>query len=316
MSGQLCERCRCFSGVLFIAYKSKGISKRVCPRCCLGYFKTCSICKKHRKIYHVTHNSPPQTLCKVCIENPIFTCPKCLRQRQRHSKKECSDCYNNRSARVYTVKCSRKIDQRWLKVLLFKFYVFCTRQRGSLFTKYYLKKHLPFFQKIDKHVPSYSILGYWLRNALTIDELRKHLLIRKFFLKQGIYKPWSSLDHKKHQVQQSIERLLAKDSPHRLILNGYSSFLSTKKRLSSQTRLLYLRAANQYLITLANSEYQIMSSKICTSGYKNSLSIFLSWLKIQNLSPKTIYYSLTEDEQDSHRAEAHLSRLIRKQSTN
>lgn len=177
-----CSACGVLSTRLS-AMPSAGIYEKVCDSCrTKGTHKTCSICRKHRKVVGFTNGEKPY--CQACVPgaSQSHQCPDCGVDVLGNGKAKCRSCLN-RSQLFKEVDINElALTRDWAKALYRQFaqWLF-DRQGGAPSLMKVFRSHQIFFERIDTQFFKLADLtAPVLLQTFGTSVLRKHMLVTQF----------------------------------------------------------------------------------------------------------------------------------------
>lgn len=231
------------------AMPSVGIYEKVCDSCRTKVtHKTCSICRKHRKVAGMTNDGKPY--CQACIPggSKSHACPDCGIDVPGTGASRCRGCLN-------LSKLSKEVDlnellfaRDWAKMLYRQFarWLFERQAENPSLMKVF-QYHQIFFERIDaQFVVLEDLTAPVLLKTFGAFGLRKHLLPMQFLA--GALS--LEIDAKDKAEAADLERIRNKLLENRnyswgKVLEQFSRWLE-ESGVPTRTRRLYLRTAEVF----------------------------------------------------------------------
>jgi hypothetical protein len=246
--------------------------------------KTCAICRKYRKVAHLTEDG--KSLCRACGPGVAqkHSCPDCGSDVPGSGKSRCRICLNRtlllREVELNTIVLTRN----WMRVLYRNFATWLFERQGDRpnLTKVFRSHHI-FFERLDTQLVNLSELtADLLLQIFGTAGLRKHLLATQF-LNDSLA---IELSAEKKAESADLERIRNKlrenkKQPWGKILDEYAESLVCDG-LPVRTRRLYLATAASFcqfakLSTTAWPEETARVFLVKKPGLRANLSKFVAY---------------------------------------
>lgn len=197
-----CEACDRPTTRFSFAERS-GRTLKICQSCANQDHKTCSSCRRHRKI---AFENGRIKLCQRCHALPPGKCPKCGDDMPAGRVKECEPCSLRArlQSRLNIAKAGLKSQN--LRRDLEEFAGWIAERSGPAYAAIKLKKYLHLFSEIGEKwddIPSFEVLIAHFGPAV----VRKNLLLFRWLRKSGRMIVDTSLRTRETE-KQSVSRLL------------------------------------------------------------------------------------------------------------
>ncbi len=235
-----------------------GIDERICQKCRTKrtHF-TCTNCGKHRKPSGI--DSKGQVVCKTCLEDENYRCPKCGEPGKRHSKTRCQACYWKDHAQEVIAQGVATLSRPWVRHAYRAFGESLIVSYGSQKASHRVPKYLAFFVSLDvRFKRAASITARILIKTFGAEGLRRNTVAVAFLTKDGILPDYcqTELEHYNEIARQ--ERLVEQsmDAWYGEFLSGFwdhalhlqqTSLDRGNKGPKSRTVYSWLTAARAFL---------------------------------------------------------------------
>lgn len=231
------------------AMPSAGIFEKVCESCRNKVtHKTCSICRKHRKVVGTTQEGKPY--CKACQPGAALShsCPDCGVDVPGNGQARCRPCLNRMQIFHEVELSTLTLTRDWARVLYRQFanWLF-TRQSESPSLMKVFRSHQIFFERIDAQLVNLrELTALELLKTFGTAGLRKHLLVTQF-LKESLAIEATAEEKAENADLERIQTKLRenKKQPWGKILTAYAESLAGDA-LPVRTRRLYIATAEAF----------------------------------------------------------------------
>lgn len=243
-----CQRCGKPSSRLS-AVPQMGIEEKICDHCRNAVLhKTCSICRKSRKVAGYTDANRPY--CAQCVPGQELThhCPGCQTVLPGAGKAKCRPCTNRERLAKDANMLAAALNHQWAKELCVSFAEWLwERNKESPKIAQIYQQHQPMLQQLDatyRNVEDISEQAL-LQNFGTAM-LRKHLLVRQH-LEHAMSLKVTAMARSDCADINRIEKKLAEhgSQPWGRLLSEYAAWLEDAK-ISVRTRRMYIAAASTF----------------------------------------------------------------------
>jgi hypothetical protein len=239
------------------AMPSVGIHEKVCDSCRnKETHKTCSICRKYRKVNGVTNDGKP--FCSACQPGTAVThqCPVCNVEVPGNGSAKCRSCLNFAQISHETDLVVLTLTRDWSKTL-------CRQFADWLYQRHpdkpkliqVARSHQIIFERIDaQFLRLQDVTAHNLLEVFGTSELRKHLLASQFLTETLGLAMTAELKAESADLERIRSKLLeSKKSPWGRILERYASWL-LDSGIPVRTRRLYLATAEAFCQSVKFSE--------------------------------------------------------------
>lgn len=261
----------------------------VCDKCRQAHFKTCSVCRKYRKVHVADEKEKP--ICKACSESrgAPHPCPECgdLTQGLEHSI--CEGCQIRRRLKKRLRLHIERLETEEARRLLKDFHQWFALHFISPAACGRFDRYVEFFEIVDRHIfqQGLELTAEQLIAVCVGEQLRKATTPLKFLYEhEGIVIDTPSVE--KAQDEKYIEQVFsdARISGFENILISFHLWLHNRNpNISSRTIRTYLRSSLTFLqkanvkgiddLTQERVSHVLGRSK----GLRASVSVFLTYLK-------------------------------------
>lgn len=237
---------------------SQGIDDRICDSCRnRGTHFSCTSCGKYRKPAGL--NSKGEVVCKTCLEEENYVCPRCGKKGKRHSKTRCQDCYWTDHARDVIAQGVDVLTRAWTKYGYREFGESLITIYGSQKASHRIPKYLSFFVSLDvRYADSQSITPRNLIKTFGAETLRRNNTAVNFLIRAEIIPAFLRSELKHYSEIQRQETLVDKVQNEwygRFLSRFYSHALKLQqlsldrgnKGPSAKTVLSWLESAKEFL---------------------------------------------------------------------
>lgn len=294
-----------------------GILEKVCTNCAHLERKTCSICRKHRKV--VAHSALGRPICARCQKPEPFVCPRCAQVGQRHSAVECLPCYLARALGVEAKLLALEVPPGWARQCFQDFAAeWPTSQALTGHSKSRLRRYARFFVALGESFSSpATITAQRLVERISTEGLRRQRVPYAWLLKRGHAPPVPGILAERHTQARTQERLLERvDIAWKLaLLERFQRHLFVQQRawrsrgwagehdrLKDGTVTMLLRAAKRFLETLdpdVLSPQGIDSGSlakfvVALPGHRNALHAFVDFLNRREILFQPLHIDRSE----------------------
>lgn len=278
-------------------------------------FKTCSSCKKHRKIVATVNN---RQLCINCLNNKKVSCSNCLCEIPYGVGKLCDNCYWTSNFRKKLESNRDRFITEFIKGKFEEYAWWLVRKVGPKKASIYINRHVEFFFKTsalwDHVVPSYS----HLLEALRVDGLRKFILVTQWL--KDIYDIEPNLKQKSEISE--VDQILSLMKRLNISTNVYESIDRYKNRLinkvhnnksSYRSVRLALTPAVHLAISIKSGELptlkDIKKYLLEHKGQYAALTGYVNFLKL-NYRLEIDYKFLNVSEDKGRKRKLHLESMM------
>jgi len=243
------------------AMPSAGIHEKICDTCRNKVtHKTCSICRKHRKVAGTTEDGNP--FCEACQPGEAIThpCPLCHTQVPGKGASKCRSCLNLAQIAHETDLAVLTLTREWNRVL-------CRQFAGWLYQRHpsapnliqTVRSHHIFFERVDAHFAQIEhVTAQTLLEAFGTAGLRKHLLASQFLSENLNLEMTPELKAENADLERIRSKLLDnKKSTWGPTLERYATWL-LESGIPTRTRRQYLATAESFcqFVKLSNAPWR------------------------------------------------------------
>lgn len=291
---------------------SLGFSEKVCERCRRLEHRTCSICRKHRKVYQ--EDATGQAICKACVTRGyvFHPCPHCGRDAVGPDHALCEQCQiRNRLEKRFRLHLER-LETTDGRSLFEEFFRWFAGRRIYPKSSTDLDRNADFFEKLDKKGFSLDkeLSGALLLQVFDAEQMRRATIsmqflqeTREIFIEEEVL----AAAIEKRRIASVMEE--ARSSGHEELFEDFNQYLGEKKQpLSPRTVRVYLRSALSLLERTKCEHISELSQKkvrACLKrnpGLRASATAFLAYLrelhglKFSSVAPREKSEVAKEDE--------------------
>ncbi len=223
-----------------------GIHAKICDRCRnSASCKTCSVCRKSRKVAGYTDANSPY--CAQCVPGQEIThaCPGCNTTLPGAGNAKCRPCINKDRILKDAAMLAATLDHAWAKDFCVNFaHSLWERKKDSPGLAKLYQAHQPMLQRLDAtYAEIVEISPDTLLRDFGTATLRKHLLVRRY-LEEALSIKVSQSSREDAADRDRIKVKLAEHGgkPWGPLLKEYASWLDGLD-ISTRTRRLYIATA-------------------------------------------------------------------------
>ncbi|MBB3224468.1 hypothetical protein [Pseudoduganella umbonata] len=265
---------------------SAGIDVKICESCRNQYtHKTCSVCRKYRKVSAIIDG---RAYCNGCHVDPgvSHACPTCASLVFGAGQSRCRACTNEEAIQREVALSQHVFEHAWAGDVWNAFGTWLyQRDPGKPRLLHVLRSHQPFFERVDANFQSSAELtGVALLRLFGTAQCRKHLLPIQF-LQQSHGVVLATQEKTQSAESDRIASILvqARREPWVGVLDAYSEHLAAAG-LATRTSRMYLAAAASVLRELGVIDQPWPHSTL--EGYlakhpgaKNNVSRFVTFCR-------------------------------------
>jgi len=269
--------------------KAAGFDEPVCERCRRKNFKTCSICRKHRKVHCLTGDGKP--LCKNCAETEgqSHVCSECGGEAQGLLHHLCESCQIlKRVEKRYRLHRER-LESTSGKGLLEEFHKWFVGRTLSPSSCRNFDRYIFFFEGIDRKIllKGQLLIQEVLVQEFTAEELRKATTPLNFLFETRDIVVDSELVERETEKRRIADLLVEMENAGfgRLGSEFFDWLQKRESPLAGKTVRVYLRSVLTFLqmakIKNVHELSQDIVIKVLTrkSGLRASVTPFFNFLK-------------------------------------
>lgn len=185
-----------------------GIDERICQKCRTKktHF-TCTECGKYRKPAGI--DSKGQVVCKSCLENENYRCPKCGQPGKKHSKTRCQDCYWKEHAQSVIAEGVAALSRPWTRQAYRAFGESLITSYGAQKASHRIPRYLVFFISLDMRFKNAaSITARNLIKTFRAEGLRRNTVAVAYLSKNGIFPAYTQTELEHYNEIARQERLI------------------------------------------------------------------------------------------------------------
>lgn len=231
------------------AMPSAGIYEKICDSCRNKVtHKTCSICRKYRKVVGITVDGKPY--CQACTpgKSVAHLCPDCGIEVPGNGASKCRVCLNRIRLFKEVELNELMLTREWTKMLYRQFaqWIFERQPQSSNLINVY-RSHQIFFERIDAQFHQLANLtGPAILEVFGTSDLRKHLLATQFLTEALALKITPKEKTEYADLERIRNKLLeSRKSTWGKTLEQFALWLEDS-RVPVRTRRLYLTTAETF----------------------------------------------------------------------
>ncbi|MCG7882589.1 MAG: hypothetical protein JAY96_13485 [Candidatus Thiodiazotropha endolucinida] len=198
-----------------------GIDERICWKCRTKktHF-TCTSCGKYRKPAGI--DSQGRVVCKSCLTEEEYRCPRCGEPGKPHSKTRCQACYWSDHAQEAIAQGVAALSRPWTRHAYRAFGESLITAYGSQKASHTIPKYLPFFISLDmRYQKSQAITPRGLIKTFGAEGLRRNNRATTFLAREGIIPAFCDIELQHYNEIAKQERLVEEATD-----TWYGSFLA------------------------------------------------------------------------------------------
>jgi hypothetical protein len=277
---------------------------RVCGPCAAADRRTCSVCRKHRKVEHWTDASQP--VCLRCASGTAFRCEVCGEQDPAlyHSRTRCKRCYVATVLRLNARAISEALPSGWARTAFDSFceHVITNSPDAKITWRNRLRGYGRMFDSLGKNFASpANVTPERMLAVFGTDELRRQQVPYAWLINNHFVEPVNSQKLAEDSETRAQERVIARVSEawKQSLLRRYLAFLGRMKsawrkrgwsgdheRYRDRSVTLMLRAAWRFLEELPDEvlstqgidQEQVNRFMARFPGHVNALHSFVNYL--------------------------------------
>ena len=217
-----------------------GIDERICWKCRTKrtHF-SCTSCGKYRKPAGL--NSSGDIVCKTCLEDENYHCPKCGEPGKPHSKTRCQACYWKDHANEVIAEGVAVLSRPWMRHAYRSFGDSLITGYGAQKASHRIPKYLAFFVSLDMRFKNAeSITSRSLIKMFGSDGLRKYTVAVVYLTKEGIFPSFCQTELNHYNEITKQEKIVDQTNDR-----WYGTFLSQYRQHALKIQQVSLDRGNK-----------------------------------------------------------------------